>query len=121
LAHPLGKRGRARLAGHVAGEIAEGVALRCEHGERPARFDRHLGDESRGHPDRHGEAVANVLVALAVVLAVHGDHQRAAAGCLRAVDQPVGEVAVLAYIELEPEGGARRRRDILDRADADGR
>ena len=52
---------------------------------------------------RRGQAVLQVLVALAEDLQVERQHQRRAVGGLGALDQALDEVAVAHHVELEPE------------------
>ena len=57
------------------------------------------------------------LMALPDHLQIDGQHQRAAFGRDRALDQRLDEAAVLHHVELEPERLVDRGSDILDRAD----
>ena len=52
---------------------------------------------------RHRHAVLDVAVALAEHLQIDGQHQRVAFGLRRAVEDRLGEAAVLDDVELEPE------------------
>ena len=77
---PLRERVHVLHAPHVAGEIAEGLALALEDRKRPCRLD---GDvDEVGEPDlgRHRHAVADVAMALAEHLQIDREHQRAALG-----------------------------------------
>ena len=71
----------------VADDVAEAGAARAEHAQAPARLGRqveHVGERRLG---RRGQAVLQVLVALAEDLQVQRQHQRRAACGLGAVDQ----------------------------------
>jgi hypothetical protein len=70
---------------------------------------------------RRGQAVLQVLVALADHLQVQRQHQRAALGHLAALDHAGHGLAVAHHVELEPERRRGVLRDVLDRADAHGR
>src|ERR1035437_3237582 len=78
LADPLGELVDVFHALHVAGEIAEGLALAVENAPRPSRLARHVDDVLEADFRRHGHAVLDVAVALAEHLQVHGEHQRVA-------------------------------------------
>ena len=73
------------------------------------------------HLRRSGEAVLDVLVALAQDLQIEGEHQRRTAGRLGASDQAIVEIPILHHVELKPEGLVRILRHVLDGADAHGR
>ena len=60
-------------------------------------------------------------MALAEDLQIDGEHQRAAFGGRRPLDQRADEAAVLHDVELEPERLVDRCGHILDRADRHGR
>jgi hypothetical protein len=60
-------------------------------------------------------------MALSEHLQVDGQHQRAALGGGRALDQGFAEAAVLHHIELEPERLVDRAGDVLDRTNRHGR
>ena len=101
----------------MAGEVAEGAALAAQHAGDPGRLGGEI-DQFRQRPfRRHRHAVLDVLVALPDHLQVDGQHQRAAFGGDRALDQRLDEAAVLHHVELEPERLVDGGRDVLDRAD----
>ena len=105
---------------HVAGEIAEGLALAHEDAERPGRLAGDVDDVPDADFRRHRHAVLEVAVALAEHLQVDGEHQRIAFGPDRALQDVFGEAAVLDHIELEPERLLCRLGHVLDRADRHG-
>ena len=102
----------------VADDVAEAAPLRAEHAQAPARLGHQVEQVGERRLGRRGQAVLQVLVALAEDLQVEREHQRAAVGRLGAVDQPLDEVAVAHHVELEPERRLGVRGDVLDRADA---
>ena len=62
----------------MANNVAEGPALRLQHLQAPGRPCCHLPDVLRREFRRRGQAVAQVLVALAEDLQVGGQNQRRA-------------------------------------------
>ena len=101
----------------VAGEVAEGAALAAQHAGDPGRLGGEV-EQFRQRPfRRHRHAVLDVLMALPDHLQIDGQHQRAAFGRDRALDQRLDEAAVLHHVELEPERLVDGGCDILDRAD----
>ncbi len=101
----------------VADQIAEGAALAAQHAGDPGRLGREI-DQLRQRPfRRHRHAVLDVRMALPDHLQVDGQHQRAAFGRDRALDQRLDEAAVLHHVELEPERLVDGGGDVLDRAD----
>ena len=106
---------------HVAGEIAEGLALALEDGERPGRLGRDVDEVLDLDLRRHGQAVAHVVVALAEHLQIDRQHQRAAFRRRGALDQLADEAAVAHHVELEPERLVDRAGHVLDRIDRHGR
>ena len=105
----------------MAGEIAEGPALGAGDAERPARFAGDIDEIPDAQLGRNGHAVLDIAMALAEHLQVDREHQRAAFGRDRPLDQGAHETAVLHDVELEPERLVDGLRDILDRADRHGR
>ena len=81
--------------------------LRAQHAQAPARLGRQVEEVGERRLGRRGQAVLEVLVALAEDLQVERQHQRAALRGAGALDQALDEVAVAHHVELEPE---RRRR-----------
>ena len=71
-------------------QVAEGVAPRARHAQAPARLAHQVDDVGQRGPRRRGQAVLQVLVALADHLQVQRQHQRAAMGRLAAFDLMVG-------------------------------
>ena len=102
----------------VADDVAEAAPLGAQHAQAPARLGRQVDDVGERRLGRRGQAVLQVLVALAEDLQVEREHQRAALRGLGAVDQALDEVAVAHHVELEPERRLGVRGDVLDRADA---
>ena len=104
----------------MARQIAEGLALAAQHAQRPARLGGDVDQVADPDFRRHRHAVAQVAMALPQHLQIDGQHQRAAFGGDRPLDQRAHEAAVLHHIELEPERPLDRGRDVLDRADRHG-
>ena len=121
VADPFGELVDVVHALHVAGEIAEGLALALEDAPGPGRLGRHVDDVLEADFRRHRHAVLDVAVALAEHLQVDGEHQRVALGRHRARQDVLGEAAVADHVELEPERFAGRLRHVFDRADRHGR
>ena len=117
---PCGQRVDVLHALHVAGEIAEGLALALEDRQRPGRLGHDVDDVPDLDLRRHGQAVAHVGVALAEHLQIDGQHQRAAFRRRRALDQFADEAAVAHDVELEPERLVDRAGHVLDRIDRHG-
>src|SRR5699024_848338 len=64
---------------------------------------------------RDGEAVAVVQHVVAGYRGVDGEEERVESGVGRAVDQTVGDLALLHHVQLVPEARVRRRgTDVLD-------
>jgi len=112
--------GHAVDAGRVADHVAERAPRRAGHAQRPARVPGHVEQLAQVHARGIGQAVLQVLVALAHQRQVEGQHQRRAAGGLGALDQAPGEGTVAHHVELEPEAGAGVFGHVLDGADAHG-
>ena len=105
---------------HVAGEIAEGLALAPQHAPGPGRLGGDVDDVLDADFRRHRHAVLDVAVALAEHLQIDGEHQRVAFRRRRARQDVLGEAAVVDHVKLEPERLAGRLRHVLDRADRHG-
>jgi hypothetical protein len=114
----------ARTCRHALGmadDVAEAAALGAQHAQAPARLGGQVDEVGERGLGRRGQAVLDVLVALAQDLQVQRQHQRRAVGGLGAVDQALDEVAVAHHVQLEPERvAARVLGHVLDRADAHG-
>ncbi len=102
-------------------QVAEGAAPGAQHAQAPAGLGGEVDHVAQRRPRRRGQAVLQVLVALADHLQVEREHQRAALRDAGALDHAGHRLAVAHHVELEPEGRAGVRRDVLDRADAHGR
>ncbi|SCB44628.1 hypothetical protein GA0061101_11958 [Rhizobium lusitanum] len=99
-------------------DIAEGMTFRFQHLHAPGRPRRHLPDVFRREFRGCGEAVADIVVALAEDLQVGRQHQRRAFCRLGTTDEVQDEVAILHDVELEPERLLRHGGDVFDGADA---
>ncbi len=112
---------RSLRALQVADDVAEVAPLGARDAHQPARLRGEVDDVLQPHQvRRHRQAVLDVHVALAEDLQVDGEHQRAALGGDRPLDQRFAEAAVLHHVELKPERLLDIGGDVLDRADRHG-
>ncbi len=119
--------GPGRQAAHVghardvAHDVAE-LATRCaQHAQSPAGLGGDVDHVFDGQLGRRGQAVFQVLVALAEDLQIEREHQGAAVGRLGAVDQALDEALVFHHVQLKPEALPRMLGHVFDGADAHGR
>src|SRR5208282_6070273 len=118
---PVRQRVDVLHAADMAGEIAEGPALGAGDAERPGWFAGDIDEIPDAQLGRNGHAVLDIAMALAEHLQIDREHQRAAFGRGRTLDQGAREAAILHDVELKPERLVDGFRDILDRADRHGR
>ena len=118
---PVRERAHVFHALHMADDITELPALGTQHFPAPGRLGGEVENVGQCGFWGGGEAVLQVLVALADHLQIKREHQGFALGGLGAVDQAGNEVAVAHHVELEPERCLGVLGNVLDRADAHGR
>ena len=104
----------------VSDQVAKTVAACAQHAQAPARLGQEVDDVGDGGPRRGGQAIFQILVALADHLQVKGEHQRAAPSHPGALDHGGHCIAVAHHVELKPERCRGVGRDVLYRADAHG-
>ena len=117
---PGGQAAEIAHAFRVSHDVAEGAAGGGEHAQGPLRFQHHVKDIGQGQPGRGGQAVLQVLVALAEDLQIKRQHKGRAVCLARPFDQGIDEILVAHDVKLEPEGGGRVFGHIFDRADRHG-
>ncbi|EKD59847.1 MAG: hypothetical protein ACD_54C01099G0001 [uncultured bacterium] len=120
LVRPFGQIGQIGDAFDVADDVAEGAARRAQHAQRPGGFGSDVDQVRQRQFWRRGQAVFQILVALAEDLQIERQHQRRAVGLAGALDDGINEIFVLHHIELEPERRGRMFDNVFDRADRHG-
>ena len=115
---PARHRGEILRARQMAGDIAEVAALAAQDAGDPGGLGREIQHVLQAQQfRRHRHAVLDVGMALPDHLQVDGQHQRAALGRDRALDQRLAETAILHDVQLKPERLLDIFGDILDRVD----
>src|SRR5262249_60200256 len=94
--------------------MAEAPALARHDVERPAGLGQDVERGAPGEPRRYRQSVLQIAVTLPLDLQVERKDERRTLRALRALDERGGEAAVAHHVELEPEGLARARGDVLE-------
>ena len=121
LAHHLARAGigadRAaiRVGIVLVARHADGGEVFHQHGGEPGRVLHDVDGEAHGRVERQQEAVPGVVFAVRRHDRIGGDDQRLEPVVLGALDQLVGQFALLPDIELEPQAEIRLLGDLLHR------
>ena len=118
---PARQRRNVLHAANVAGEIAERAPLAARDAEKPGGFGRHVDDIVEAPFRRNRHAVLEIAMALTENLQIDREHERAAFGRSRPLDQRTDKSAILHDVELKPERLVDGGGHILDRTDRHGR
>ncbi len=118
LVGPGGQRTHVRHALHMPHQVAEGAPAGAGHAQAPLGLGHEVEDVGQRGLRRRGQAVLDVLVALADHLQVQREYQCAALGVLGALDHAGHGIAVTHHVQLEPERRAGVFGNVLDGADA---
>ena len=95
---PTHQRGHILDALHMPRDVAERPALGAQHPERPTRLGHHVQDIRQRQTRRGGQAVFQILVALAQDLQIERQHKGGTACLARPFDGAVDEILVLHHI-----------------------